>query len=66
MSDRLLLAFAILTLFSALGVVIQTHAQERVAVFYLDKPNCARPIALDLSSSLKTPFQSGVTVWLCE
>jgi hypothetical protein len=34
-------------------------------VFYANKPACQNPIAFDLPSSWKTPFESSMTVWTC-
>ena len=33
---------------------------------YRERPACDNARALDLPSSIKTPFKSGLTVWICD
>jgi len=57
-----------------LGVALlglQTEANAQAALpqpvqLFITKPACARVRAFDLPASLKTPFASGMTVWVCE
>jgi hypothetical protein len=60
----------LLILFAALlvttGIVYARVNEPRQLVLYRDQPSCDDARALALDASWKTPFKSGIVVWICD
>lgn len=48
-----------------LGAVHDAQQLPKTITLYVEKPNCPRPVSISLPSNWNTPFESGVTAWIC-